>query len=130
MYDRKLKEYKEKQEDLLLRMEEHNRADEDFYITASTVLDLSSRALEIFKSSEVNEKRALLNFLLQNCVLNGRKLLFELKTPFDVIAQHTKTQDWLRIVDLICQIYPTPQLTISLVLFFNNTFVCLSNNSR
>jgi len=53
MYDKKLKEYKEKQEDLLLQMEEHSKADKNFYITAATVLDLSSRALEIFKSSEV-----------------------------------------------------------------------------
>lgn len=95
MYDKKLKEYKEKQEDLFLQMEDHSKADENFYITAATVLDLSSRALEIFKSSEVTEKRALLKFLLQNCVLSGRKLLFELKTPFDVIAQYGKTQEWL-----------------------------------
>ena len=99
MYDKKLKEYKEKQEDLLLQMEDHNKADENFYITAATVLGLSSRALEIFRSSEVNEKRALLKFLLQNCVLNGRKLLFELKTPFDVIAQYGKTQNWLPGLD-------------------------------
>jgi len=99
MYEKKLKEYKEKQEDLLLQMEDHNKADENFYITAATVLDLSSRALEIFRSSEVNEKRALLKFLLQNCVLNGRKLLFELKTPFDVIAQYGKTQNWLPGLD-------------------------------
>jgi len=51
--------------------------------------------LEIFKSSEISEKRALLKFLLQKYALNGRKLLFELKTPFDVIAQYGKTQDWL-----------------------------------
>jgi len=99
MYDKKLKEYKEKQEDLFLQMEDHSKADENFYITAATVLDLSSRALEIFKSSEVTEKRALLKFLLQNCVLSGRKLLFELKTPFDVIAQYGKTQEWLPGLD-------------------------------
>jgi len=95
MYDKKLKEYKEKQEDLLLQMKEHSKADENFYITATTVLDLASRALEIFESSEVTEKRALLNFLLQNPVLSGRKLLFKLKSPFDAIAQYGKTQDWL-----------------------------------
>ena len=99
MYDKKLKEYKEKQEDLLLQMEDHSKADGNFHITAATVLNLSSRALEIFKSSEVTEKRALLKFLLQNCILNGRKLLFELKTPFDVIAQYGKTQNWLRGTD-------------------------------
>jgi len=70
-------------------------ADEDFHITAATVLDLATRALEIFESSEVNEKRALLNFPLQNCVLHGRKLLFKLKSPFDVIAKYGKTQNWL-----------------------------------
>jgi site-specific DNA recombinase len=83
----------------LLQMEEHSKADENFYITAATVLDLASRALEILKSSEVTEKRALLNFLLQNCVLNGRKLLFELNAPFDVIAQYGKTQNWLPGLD-------------------------------
>ena len=52
MYDKKLKEYKEKQQDLFIQMEEHGKADEDFYLTASKVLDLASRALEIFESSE------------------------------------------------------------------------------
>jgi len=95
MYDKKLKKYKEKQQDLLIQMEGHSKADEAFYLTASKVLNLVSRALEIFESYQVSEKRALLNFLLQNPVLSGRKLLFKLKSPFDVIAQCGKTQDWL-----------------------------------
>jgi len=99
MYDKKLKEYKQKQQDLLIQMQEHSKADEDFYFTASNALNLTSRTLEIFESSEVNEKRTLLNFLLQNPTLSGRKLLFKLKSPFDIIAQHSKTQDWLPLLD-------------------------------
>ena len=95
IYDKRLKEYKEKQQGLLIQMNEHSKADENFYITAATVLDLASRALEIFESSEVNEKRAILNFLLQNPTLNGRKLLFKLKSPFDDISKCGKTHDWL-----------------------------------
>ena len=57
MCDKKLKEYKEKQQDLLVQMEEHSKADEAFYLTVSKVLNLASRALEIFESSEVNQKR-------------------------------------------------------------------------
>ena len=95
MYDKKLKEYKEKQQDLLIQTEEHSKADENFYLTAFKVLDLASRALEIFESSEVSEKRALSDFLLQNPVLSGRNLLFKLRTPFDIIAQYGRTQDWL-----------------------------------
>ena len=80
-YQKKLREYKEKQRDILIQMEEHNKADENFYITASQVLDLSNRALEIFESSEVKEKRALINLLLQNSLLSERKLLFSLRSP-------------------------------------------------
>jgi len=94
VYDKKLKEYKEKQTDLLLQMEEHSNADEDFYLNASRVLDLASRALEIFESSETTEKRALLNFLLQNPVLDGKNLIFELKSPFDSILECSQTQNW------------------------------------
>ncbi len=101
MYDKKLKEYKEKQQDLFIQMEEHSKADENFYLAASKVLNLASRALQISESSEVTEKRALLNFVLQNPVLSGRKLLFKLKSPFDVIAQCGKTQNWLPWQDVV-----------------------------
>ena len=76
-------------------MEEHNKADENFYITASQVLDLSNRALEIFESSEVKEKRALINLLLQNSLLSERKLLFSLRSPFYMIAKCGQIKDWL-----------------------------------
>lgn len=87
IYDKKLKEYKEKQYELNIKMEEYTRADENYHITASTVFSLANRALEIFQSSEANEKRQILNFLLQNCRLSGKKLSFELRSPFDTILE-------------------------------------------
>lgn len=84
-YDRKLKEFKERQYEINLQIEEHTRADENYYVTASTVLNLAKNALQLFESSEVNEKRALLNYLLQNSVADGRKLVFDLRKPFDTI---------------------------------------------
>jgi len=59
------------------------------------VLNLAKKAYGIFQSSEVSEKRQLLNFLLQNLELNGRKLVFELNTPFDTVLQVSKCLDWL-----------------------------------
>ena len=91
MYDTKLKEYKEKQRKLFNEMQEHSEADEEFYITANTVFNLGNRALEIFESSETNEKRQLLNYLLQNCRLSGKNLVFTLRSPFDkVIATRNR----------------------------------------
>lgn len=79
-------EYKERQQELLDEMQQHNVADESYYITVNTVLNLAQKAYEIFESSELQEKRQLLNFLLQNCTLDGKTLHYELKKPFDLIA--------------------------------------------
>ena len=57
-----------------------------YHVTASKVLSLASRAIKIFESSEVPEKRQLLSYLLQNPCLDGEKLLYELKSPFDTIV--------------------------------------------
>ena len=81
-YDNKLKEMKQKQYDINIQLENHTRADENYYITASTVLNLAKNALSLFESSEVLEKRAMLNFILQNCVASGKKLEFDLRSPF------------------------------------------------
>ena len=85
MYDKKLREYKERQGEILVDMRIHSDADEEFYLTANTVLNVAKRALEIFKSSEVPEKRQFLNFLLQNCQLDGKNLTFTMRNPFDRI---------------------------------------------
>ena len=65
MFADKLKELKEEQAEIRLKLAEYDKADEKFYLTANTVLNVAKRALEIFKSSEVPEKRQFLNFLLE-----------------------------------------------------------------
>lgn len=85
-YDRKLKEYKEKQHELRNEMQKYDIADENYYITVNTVLNVAQRAQEIFTSSEPNEKRQLLNFLVQNLKLQEKELQLELKQPFGFIV--------------------------------------------
>lgn len=86
-YDDKLKSYKERQAELLEEIGKHDEADEEFYLTANLVANLATNAEEIFKSSEPLEKRQLLSFLLQNCELDGKNLLYELRSPFDDLIQ-------------------------------------------
>jgi len=90
MFNKKLKEYKEKQAELNEEMQRYTDADENYYITANTLLKMAQKALEIFECSEVPEKRQLLNFLLQNPQLRGRELMFTLKTPFDTMLEANK----------------------------------------
>jgi len=85
MYDNLLREYKGNQQELLEQMQDHSDADEQFYLTANMTLNIAKRAKEIFVSSEVEEKQQFLGFLLQNCVLNGKKLEFTMRSPFNLI---------------------------------------------
>ena len=99
MFNKKLKEYKERQAGIRTEIGMHDWADENYYITINKVFSLAQRAYEIFKSSEVMEKRQLLNFLLQNLELSGRKLLYKLKIPFDTVLLASSSPILLPFVD-------------------------------
>jgi site-specific DNA recombinase len=94
MYDKKLKEFKEEQHTILFKMNQFNNASKSYYTTANTVLSLAQRASEIFESSEPEEKRQLLDFLLQNLQLDGKKLMFKVKTPFEGVLSANTTHNW------------------------------------
>ena len=96
IFSNKLKELKEKQFEIADKMRQYTQADENYYITASAILNLAQRALEIFRNSEVLEKRQLLNFLLQNPQLQGKNLVFTLKTPFDRVLEASRCCEMLR----------------------------------
>ena len=97
-YDKKAYELKQFQYDLEFKLKQHTEADEKFGITINYLLNLASRAYELFESSKVEQKRQLINFLLSNLELRGKTLEFELKKPFDVLVnlQNCKNRSvWL-----------------------------------
>jgi DNA invertase Pin-like site-specific DNA recombinase len=96
MYDKKYKEYETKQAEITNKIKTFQVADEEFYTTIDMILSVAQRAEEIFESSEPHEKRALANFLLQNCQLKGEKLLFELKTPFSGVLEANECSNLLQ----------------------------------
>lgn len=82
-------------------MEQHSKADENYYVEASRLLELASRAYELFESSEDSQKRELLQYLLQNSKMKGNKLVPTLQMPFDAILLANKTKDWLPLLDIL-----------------------------
>ncbi len=68
-------------------------AEDNYYITAKYILDLSTRAYELFKSSEV-EKKQLIKLILSNLRLSGKNLLFDAEKPFDLILNFSDHQVW------------------------------------
>jgi len=95
-YDKKLRELKDHQYRLGIELEEYTKADHEYHIHVSTVLNLSRRMGDVFESSETLEKRAILNFLLQNPTVSGKKLEFTLRKPFDTVLELAGCPNWLR----------------------------------
>ncbi len=96
IYDKKHQELADELQRLEIELSEHRQADYDYQTTVSTVISVARRAMEIFENcSEASEKRAFLNFLLQNPMLEGKKLEFNLASPFDVILELSKCPKWL-----------------------------------
>jgi hypothetical protein len=62
MYDKKYKEYRSKQGEIKKRIDNLDKADHEYFITASYILSLANRAYDLFMSSEPMIKRQLLNF--------------------------------------------------------------------
>jgi len=88
MYLEKVKEYKERQAEIVEEMKRHETTDQNFYITANMVLKLASRARELFESSEVDEKRKLLSFVFQNLKLDGKTLFIDTYEPFTTMMKY------------------------------------------
>jgi site-specific DNA recombinase len=74
---------KVKEQDLIQQLMDHSKADEQFLISSSYILDLANRAYELFESSQAEQKRRLLNFVFANFSTQGSKLQYKIKEPFN-----------------------------------------------
>lgn len=96
IYDKKHQEYHDKIQLLNIELDEHTKADYDYQTTVATVLSVARRAKSIFESSEPHEKRAFLNYLLQNPTVNGKNLEFTMRSPFNLVLELASSPTWLR----------------------------------
>jgi hypothetical protein len=94
-YDKKAIELKEKQYKLSDKLRSLTEADEIYSMTLISLLNICSKAPELFESSKVEQKRQLINFLLSNLQLRGKKLEYTLKKPFDVLVDLDYRSNWL-----------------------------------
>ena len=60
-------------------------ADEHFSIAISTIMSMTQNAYQIFKSSRVEAKRAILNILLSNLQIKDKQISYNHRKPFDLI---------------------------------------------
>ena len=95
-YDKKCQELKNQQYKNNELIRKYLKADQNFKLTVNTVLSIASKAYELFESSNIEQKRKLINFVFSNLKLEGETLLYSLKKPFDLMVDCTTYTDWLR----------------------------------
>ncbi len=94
-YNRKFTQLQERRRELSLTQEEHHTGNEQFKKALSTLVLLASRAYDIFKSSKIDEKRALITFAFSNFSLQGGKLRYALAEPLSCFQNLGSYKEWL-----------------------------------
>ena len=97
-YDTYSQSNRDKIAELDARLAVLQEAEDNYYITATYLLELANRAYDLFKSSEVEERRQLLKLVLQNLRVEGKEVRYDLIKPFDTILVYADSKSWLRIV--------------------------------
>ena len=85
---------KERQYELSDLLKSYDKVDDKFSKKLIGLINISSQAYETFKSSTVNEKRELLNFIFANLELKGRKLCYTLAFPFSEFEKINNCTTW------------------------------------
>lgn len=91
IYEKKHQECHNRLQILNIELEEHTKADYDYQNIVAIVFAVARRAKAIFDGSEPAEKRAFVNYLIQNPIANGKNLEFTLRSPFNAVLELTNS---------------------------------------
>ncbi len=98
-YDSMIVEFKNKEQDQIEQLSKYSMADQAFLVTSSNLLELASRAHDLFISSQAGEKNKLLKFILANLQVKDEKLVWKLKNLFDGVMKCNERHFWGELWD-------------------------------
>ncbi|KKR91900.1 MAG: Recombinase [Parcubacteria group bacterium GW2011_GWC2_42_12] len=93
-YEKKFAECAAEVKDLDEKISRYTRANINYYILGTQILELVNKVGRLYKNSNPGEKQRLMNFLLSNSTLKDGKMLISYKKPFDLIYQRVSRFDW------------------------------------
>jgi hypothetical protein len=95
-WKRKHEELVNRQGRVLRDLERHKSAKTGYVMDGTKILKLAQEAYSLFVTRDPFEQRELVDLLLSNCTLKGGVLSYELRKPFDLIADGVEKQRQLR----------------------------------
>lgn len=94
-YDEMMTGLQAERHNVEVRLQRLTSADDNFNKSISTIFMLASKAHDLFKSSELDEKRRIIAILFPNLEMNAEKLVFKTRKPFDMFLNMAQCPDWL-----------------------------------
>jgi hypothetical protein len=85
-YDKKARELKDREVEISLRIEQHQKGEGDYRTTLESLISLASRAADLFSRSKVEQQRQLIAFVFSNLQMRGKKLEFSMRSPLDLMV--------------------------------------------
>jgi site-specific DNA recombinase len=98
-FQSKKQKLKDRQYEINALLLNYDKADDKFTETTEMLINIASEALETFKSSEMDKKRQILNFIFANLELKGCKMHYSLRFPFDKLQEVANCPEWRGVVD-------------------------------
>ena len=98
-HDKKSYELKQRQQQINKQLANFDGADEEFTTSLKLLLDLTQNAGLLFRSSNLEQKRKLINLVFQNLSLTGGKVEHALKKPYELFLDKAKCSRWLGYQD-------------------------------
>lgn len=93
-YDKYYTTFRNQLTDAQVQLSMLQDADNNYYYVISTLVDIASRASKLFERSKVDEKRRLIKLVLSNLRIEGKKILYDVLKPFDLVVACNDSQSW------------------------------------
>ncbi|NCQ54227.1 hypothetical protein AUK57_03915 [Candidatus Saccharibacteria bacterium CG2_30_41_52] len=95
-YDKYVTKTKAEMDELDRKLVEFTNNDKSFEVTSEYLLQLASKAKQIFESSQPAKRNKILRMLLANATLDKKRLQLNLLKPFLAFVTNADSQNWLR----------------------------------
>ena len=83
-----------KREELQKTSEKYADISKDIQATVNEILDIAANVSDIMKKADPIQQNKLLNLMLSECYLDGQRLIYTLRKPFDKLINFKNASTW------------------------------------
>ena len=94
VYKEKNNLFEQKKAQLESAIQEMAKPDDSLDVAIDKVLNFSKNSFDIFESSQIEEKRRILNFVFENFFMDGKNVEISMHKHFKLLSKTGACQDW------------------------------------